>query len=536
MLDYSKLKIFGGCLSPQCVVNKNTGKLMLTPCNKCVACLNTLASKQATRVRNEILKHKYTVMFTLTYSNVFLPKWEMIVDKNGIPQLRPIGRTEFMFDSCPLNYIDKKGELRFDYQEYMPQIEGIDDKTLFGSCCKKDIQNFMKRVRWNLSQLNISQDETKVRYYIASEYGPTTLRPHYHGLLFFDNEVIAREIKDVIVKSWGRFERGTGRRNNFAFRPFARVSNTADNIKMCDANGAFYVAEYIAGNLNLPKVLADRCTRPFHLGSRNPIIGSYKCSRETILRQVRKGTYRRDVQMYNEQTKQSELVSVPLDRDLCNSLFVKCKGYSQISYGTKLRIYFAYSERRAEWLAAAREAHCMWQYGKHNRLFLHQFIAKFRDWTYRRWYERTYPTEFYLLELDNDMNWYASRTAWKVGKEIDIGYFGNWTHPCSLYVELLDRYEVMKNSDVMTQFYTLFNDMVDEVGYKAAMCGAYPFGYPVHGKVDIFDDISFSQRYSNFVNTCFYENFVNQNLSKFQKRNKSKKIKNSYINGVRIIN
>lgn len=178
----------------------------------------------------------------------------------------------------------------------------------------------------------------------------------------------------------------------------------------------------------------------------------------------------------------------------------------------------------------------MWQYGKHNRLFLHQFIAKFRDWTYRRWYERTYPTEFYLLELDNDMNWYASRTAWKVGKEIDIGSFGNWTHPCSLYVELLDRYEVMKNSDVMTQFYTLFNDMVDEVGYKAAMCGAYPFGYPVHGKVDIFDDISFSQRYSNFVNTGFYENFVNQNLSKFQKRNKSKKIKNSYINGVRIIN
>lgn len=57
----------------------------------------------------------------------------------------------------------------------------IDDgKNVFPVVCKKDVQLFLKRLRkkWYGSK---SGD---LRYFIVSEYGPTTYRPHYHGILF----------------------------------------------------------------------------------------------------------------------------------------------------------------------------------------------------------------------------------------------------------------------------------------------------------------------------------------------------------------
>ena len=44
-----------------------------------------------------------------------------------------------------------------------------------------------------------------------------------------------------------------------------------------------YVAKYIAGNSNLCEVLRTKYTKPFHLASKNPVIGSFKTTREEIL-------------------------------------------------------------------------------------------------------------------------------------------------------------------------------------------------------------------------------------------------------------
>lgn len=60
---------------------------------------------------------------------------------------------------------------------------------------KRDVQLFLKRLRKRFQ----SQE---LRYYIVSEYGDHTHRPHYHGLFFFANKHEKREVYDLFEESW----------------------------------------------------------------------------------------------------------------------------------------------------------------------------------------------------------------------------------------------------------------------------------------------------------------------------------------------
>lgn len=77
-----------------------------------------------------------------------------------------------------------------------------DDRLPPDGVSKRDVQLFMKRFRKRLCTLfsDIKYSDI-VRYYIVSEYGDHTHRPHYHGLLFFS---IPRtnDIYDIITASW----------------------------------------------------------------------------------------------------------------------------------------------------------------------------------------------------------------------------------------------------------------------------------------------------------------------------------------------
>lgn len=95
------------------------------PCNKCYACLSRKRSEWAFRLQKEERYSFSAYFFTLTYED---------------------------------------GNLDFNENGY-PCVS------------KDDIQRFMKRLR----KMYAPQ---KIRYFIVSEYGPTTDRPHYHGILF----------------------------------------------------------------------------------------------------------------------------------------------------------------------------------------------------------------------------------------------------------------------------------------------------------------------------------------------------------------
>ncbi|UNI72394.1 MAG: replication initiator protein [Chaetfec virus UA24_2735] len=61
-------------------------------------------------------------------------------------------------------------------EQNIKKIDGV------GVLCKRDVQLFFKRLRIALErQTGKSPD---LRYFIIGEYGPNTLRPHYHAILF----------------------------------------------------------------------------------------------------------------------------------------------------------------------------------------------------------------------------------------------------------------------------------------------------------------------------------------------------------------
>lgn len=116
------------CLKPLPLKNE-FGDIQLVPCSKCASCLKRRVSGWAFRLYQELKESTSSYFITLTYDTRYIP-------------------------------ITESGEF---------------------SLSKKDVQDFMKRLRdYNIKAGN----KVKLKYYAVGEYGPNTLRPHYHMILF----------------------------------------------------------------------------------------------------------------------------------------------------------------------------------------------------------------------------------------------------------------------------------------------------------------------------------------------------------------
>lgn len=110
---------------------------LLVPCGKCEACLSRKRQDWYFRLKQELKQHVSSHFITLTYDEEHLPP-----------------------DGCVK---------------------------------KRDCQLFMKRLRKAI-------EPYKVRYFLCSEYGPTTFRPHYHLILFgFPDSM---NLDDVLHNTW----------------------------------------------------------------------------------------------------------------------------------------------------------------------------------------------------------------------------------------------------------------------------------------------------------------------------------------------
>lgn len=581
MIDPAHLKIVGNCLNPRKVYNPSLHGWMYCSCEKCTACLNQKATTLSNRVRAEIEQHKYSVFFTLTYDNEHLPKYEVFQDSNDVIQYRPIGRlvddssSDMLTNSCPLNKYESYEDLyQFDESTYIPPIENYEDIYLFGVVCKKDVQNFLKRLRWRISNLpKITKDESKIRYYISSEYGPTTLRPHYHGILFFDSKKILDKIKSLIVSSWGKFERQQGATNRFKFRPFASISLTADYIKLCDPNTAYYVASYVAGNARLPEVLQLRETKPFHIQSKNPVIGSLKVDKQEILENIYRGTYTTDKQVYDDKTGQFNTVAVPLPESTLSSLFRKCVGYSTLANDVKLQLYSFYSNHIEVWknhliseiydlIIKENNQQAMQVFdgfsSPDSLRVINHYLHVAPHLKYRSFLRQHYSKEYYRLDMDTDQNWYATKNAFKQTKVLNFTKYYQHEDAIVSYLCLFDKYLLLRKMYILKNFYELQDDLIKSVGMKSALLHCYPTMYEdvqcAIGNVKSYkygesnnNVISYVQRYvskhnlfmkplnKSFEKSLYFNTFVNQQEQRLLKSTKQKKFNNSYINNQRLI-
>lgn len=232
------------CLHPIRVIQPN-GRVDYVGCGKCPACINAHALAWSQRLSVEIAKSYKTHFVTFTYSDEFVPKAYFL--------------DNFVFHSIDLSNlqgINKFAPLEFKYQDSY-----VTDCMLQGSInvvCHTDVINLAKSFR-----------QYAKRYFIVEEYGPSTFRPHLHGLFFYSDSEYERLTKDTSITDVLCFYNNLWQSNNIRNYPFEQSLGYVSVSEVYSKSAASYVAQYLNCRTDLPLLLSEvfscksfKCTRP----------------------------------------------------------------------------------------------------------------------------------------------------------------------------------------------------------------------------------------------------------------------------------
>lgn len=183
------------------------------PCGRCPACLRNRQNEWVFRLNEEMRVSPFAYFFTLTYRDSDLP---------------------ICICSVPL-------------------------RCEIPTLSKRDIQLFLKRLRKNTG--------VKCKYHIVGEYGPSSLRPHYHGLIFSQFELN----QDDIINAW--------QHQDLVFQIFEPCYGR-------DAVG--YVTKYICAVPFLPEHLKElpRQMRPFTMCSKGLGLTFLECNSQIVEKKI----------------------------------------------------------------------------------------------------------------------------------------------------------------------------------------------------------------------------------------------------------
>lgn len=242
-----------------------------------MACLATKRAEWVIRLKAELQACKFALFVTLTYSDDTIPIGEYIDEETG---------------------------------EVLNKLEPS----------KRDCQLFLKRLRKRIG-------DRKFRYFLISEYGDKTHRPHYHGIFFFRDIKEDNFLYDSIHDAWGN-----------GFVKFGEVT---------DASIA-YCTKYVLKLTSLPLGIKDT----FTLMSRHPALGevemtkhvsfsSDQLSRPVYLRGGQRGPLPR---LWRDRVKASLSED---DKELARGeLFAKLQKSCEDDFATFSRVYNSNDFRR----------------------------------------------------------------------------------------------------------------------------------------------------------------------------------------------
>lgn len=242
------------CLRPR-VVRNSCGNLVTVSCGKCSACRTMRSSRNGKLITLESLNWKYVEYFTLSYDPEHLPVCSARVYGSSVYFINETPRLDLSLENnvvaCVPTHIftpsvatdifnkiyDEHHKKPFQYGEgFIPYSS------------KYDSQCFMKRFRRYLDYHNITKDvnNEKIKYFIASEYGPEHYRPHFHGLIFHNSDNLRRRFHHIIHKVW----------------PYGNI-----DCSLSQGYTAGYVASYCASVVDMPDLYDCKGFRPFALHS-----------------------------------------------------------------------------------------------------------------------------------------------------------------------------------------------------------------------------------------------------------------------------
>ena len=176
----------------------------------------------------------------------------------------------------------------------------------------RDVQLFLKRLRKKINN-------EKIRYFYCGEMGPVHFRPHFHLLLWFEEEQTQQTIIQDVRSSW----------------PFGRV-----DVSLSKGKSISYVASYVNSNSYLPELFRLRQTSPksnhsWYLGD-EVFTSETKITEESDIKRLASRRIVRDG-LNSEYT---------LWRSLKTRLAPKCKGYNSKSEYERVLSYSAYAKLR----------------------------------------------------------------------------------------------------------------------------------------------------------------------------------------------
>ena len=189
------------CVSPITIRNKGKygPRSYKVPCGKCVECLKQYQNDWFVRIYEECKNSSSVLFFTLTYSN-----------------------------------------------EHVPYVVDTDTGELWLSVCVEHLQKAFKRFR-------VRRDLPNWKYFICSEYGPKTSRPHYHGLIF---GLTKEQFMPFLLDWQNKFGFVNCKVVNFAVGDYVKVSR--------------YVSKYCSkGVFENPNVSAGLVRKTFRLCSQH---------------------------------------------------------------------------------------------------------------------------------------------------------------------------------------------------------------------------------------------------------------------------
>lgn len=264
------------CFHPRKVTNRYTHETLFVRCGTCPSCLVHRSNIQCALISNMSSHFKYAYFFTLTYSDEFVPRVSLeVVERcdaeseidaymsDSDPRHLPYDDSRYQIAAT---YLPRSGCFRVhdsgrvrDFSEtedsyhFLHTFSGKEIRDLLVASngrydfarkcvvfpsideCRNEVlvlnpydQNlFFKRLR----KLIAEKYDEKICYYLVSEYGGRTYRPHWHGILFFNSDALTSSICELVSKSWS----------------YGRT-----DCSLSRGSAAGYVASYINSFVDLP--------------------------------------------------------------------------------------------------------------------------------------------------------------------------------------------------------------------------------------------------------------------------------------------
>ena len=306
------------CEHPQTIFNKYINRTVTVSCGKCKTCRNQRNVRWVQRLQDEKKCWRYCFELYLDYNDDYLPSFDF--GDNGHLHERQVRFYNIKDDSVitelPLDFMDEFDQVDKDYV-----LDRLNDHyTALPHPSVRDIQLFKKRL--NKYVRILTGYYSTFRSAIAAEIGPTTFRPHYHGVLYFNDSRLSDSILRLCRKAW---QDGNGHSLGHAYcRP--------DRGGLCS-----YVASYIVRPTDLPALYSLPAFRPFFLSSRHPPIGSLFESQA----EVRKIFDSASPLRLAIKTQRGVAIPTfaPLSGSLENRLFPKCPSFGEIDDSCRRLLY-----------------------------------------------------------------------------------------------------------------------------------------------------------------------------------------------------